>query len=346
MAHGFGREQVVKIDAALAQNDISATATAAKALEDQGFDGVMSFEGANDPFIPLALAASATEKIDLITAVAIAFARTPMTVAYMANDLQSLSGGRFILGLGSQIRPHIERRFSMPWTKPNARMREFVQALRAIFKCWNGGERLRFEGEFYTHTLMSPFLSPPPNPHGAPPIFLAGFGPSMISVVGEVADGWILHPMHSPDYIAKIAEPALQKGLDAAGRERSDVEIAAQTIAVVGENDEQLERAKFGARAQIAFYGSTPAYRVFLDHHGWGDLQPELKEMTKQGQWAEMSAKITDEMLETIAVCGAPAEVAAKLRARNAFAARTSLILYNEAGSDALTDIVRGVHGG
>jgi probable F420-dependent oxidoreductase len=224
-------------------------------------------------------------------------------------------------------------------------MREFVLALRAIWKCWNQGERLEFRGEFYTHTLMSPFLSPQPNPHGAPRIFLAGFGPSMISIVGEVADGWILHPLHSPDYVRKVAEPALRRGLEAAGRQRSDVEIAAQTITLLGSNDEEIARARDQARAQIAFYSSTPSYKVFLDHHGWGDLQPELNAMTKQGKWAEMSAKISDEMLDVITVSGMPAEVGAKLRERNAFAARTSLILYNQTDPDAVVDVVRGVHG-
>src|SRR5512143_1478814 len=185
------------IDGALL-TDLAETARAARALEAQGFDGVLSFEGAHDPFLPLVAAAEHTTRVELMTAIAIAFARNPMTVAYQANDLQLLSRGRFVLGLGTQIRPHIEKRFGQPWSRPNARMREFVRAIRAIWRAWDTGERLDFRGEFYTHTLMTPFFTPGPTPHGRPPIALAGFGPAMIAVAGEVADGWIVHPLNSP----------------------------------------------------------------------------------------------------------------------------------------------------
>jgi probable F420-dependent oxidoreductase len=334
---------MMKIDGALLANDLNAAGASARAYEEQGFDGVLSFEGTHDPFVPLVLAAAVTERVELTTAIAIAFARNPMVCAYLANDLQLVSRGRFILGLGSQIRPHIEKRFSETWSKPNARMREFVRALRAIWTAWSEGSRLDFRGEFYRHTLMTPFFNPGKNPFGPPRVFLAGFGAGMVRVAGEVADGWIVHPLHSPDYVRAVAMPALDEGLARSGRARTAVEINAQTITMVGSNDEEIERARRKARGQIAFYGSTPAYKVMLDHHGWGDLQPELNRLSKEGRWPEMSERITDEMLDVVGVSGTPAQVAARLVERNRFAGRTSMVLYNETEPEAVVDIVRGI---
>ena len=334
------------IDGPLVAADLRATGAAAKAMENQGFDGLLSFEGAHDPFIPLAAAAEHTTRVRLTTAIAIAFARNPMVCAYLANDLQLLSGGRFVLGLGSQIRPHIEKRFSQPWSKPNARMREFVQGLRAIWHAWATGERLEFRGAFYTHTLMTPFFSPGANPFGNPPIALAGFGPAMIAVAGEVADGWIVHPLNSPAYVETVGLPAFRRGLARSGRERRDVEIACQTIAMIGSTDAEIATARMKAKGQIAFYGSTPAYRVLLDHHGWGHLQPELNRLSKQGQWSEMIALVTEDMLDTIGVAGQPAEVGRRLRLRNAWADRTSLVLYNETEPEAVVDLIRAFKAG
>src|SRR5262245_30748368 len=213
----------MQIDGALLATDLRDTGATARALEAQGFDGILSFEGPHDPFLQLAAAADHTTRVRLTTAIAIALARNPMVCAYLANDLQLLSAGRFVLGLGTQIRPHIEKRFSQPWSKPNARMREFVQAIRAIWRAWDTGERLEFRGAFYTHTLMTPFFSPGQNPHGRPPLALAAFAPAMIAVAGEVADGWIVHPLNSPAYVEAIGLPALDRGLARAGRERRDV---------------------------------------------------------------------------------------------------------------------------
>jgi probable F420-dependent oxidoreductase len=329
------------IDGALFTADLSETAQAARTVEAQGFDGLLAFEGAHDPFVPLAVAAEHTTRVTLTTAIAIAFARNPMTCAYLANDLQLVSRGRFVLGLGTQIRPHIEKRFGQPWSKPNARMREFVRAIRAIWHAWDTGDRLDFRGAFYTHTLMTPFFSPGPNPYGRPRIALAGFGPSMIAVAGEVADGWIVHPLHSPSYVRAEALPALERGIARAGRARRDVEVASQTISIIGTTDAELAAGRTKAKGQIAFYGSTPAYRVMLAHHGWEHLQPELNVMSKQGRWLDMIALVTDDMLDTIGVCGRPAEVGRKLRERNAWADRTSLVLYNETEPDAVVDLVR-----
>ncbi len=330
----------MKLDAALLTADPASTPAAARQLEAYGVDGIQSFEGSHDPFLPLALAARETTRIELTTAVAIAFARNPMVCAYTANDIQLLAQGRFRLGLGTQIRPHIERRFSERWGKPNARMREYVRALRAIWHAWESGERLDFRGEFYTHTLMTPFLSPGPNPFGAPRVSLAGFGPAMVRVAGEVADGWIVHPLNSPSYIREVATPALEEGFARGGRGRAGFEICVQTITMVGRTDAEIARARENAKAQIAFYGSTPAYRVMLDHHGWGDLQPELNRLSKQGQWAEMVGLVTDEMLDVVGVSGTPSAAGRALRARNGFAERTSLVLYNETDPDAVADIV------
>jgi probable F420-dependent oxidoreductase len=265
-----------------------------------------------------------------------------MNCAQVANDLQLISRGRFILGLGTQIRPHIERRFSQTWSRPNARMREFVQAIRAIWRSWNQGEKLDFRGEFYTHTLMTPVFNPGENPYGMPPIFLAGFGPGMVRIVGEVADGWIVHPLHSPSFVEHVAMPALREGLAKSGRTRDDIQISSQTILMLGNDEDQLGKARDGARAQLSFYSSTPAYRVMLDHHGWGEIQPPLNQLSKQGKWFEMMGYIDDEMLDTVGVAGTPAEVGAKLRDRNRFADRTSLVVYNETGDpNAVLEVMR-----
>lgn len=333
----------MKIDGPLFETDPTQSGAAARMLEARGFDGVLSFEGPHDPFLPLVVAARETERIELMTAIAVAFARNPMVCAYMANDLQLVSRGRFVLGLGTQIKPHIERRFSQPWSRPTARIREFVAALRAIWRCWNEGERLDFQGEFYTHTLMPPLLSPGPNPFGAPRIFLAGFGPAMVRVAGEVADGWIIHPLHSRDFLLSTALPALARGLATGSRERATCEIACQTITMVGSTDEEVARARRNARAQIAFYASTPAYRVMLDHHGWGELQPRFKRLSKEGRWLEMSDLVTDDMLDVIGVSGTPAQVADQICERYDFADRVAMVLYNETDPGALTDIVRDV---
>ncbi|MGH7287347.1 MAG: TIGR03617 family F420-dependent LLM class oxidoreductase, partial [Myxococcota bacterium] len=274
------------------------------------------------------------------TAIAVAFARNPMTTAYLAQDLQALSRGRFILGLGTQIRPHIEKRFSQPRTKPVERMREFVLALRAIFRVWSEGGRLEFRGEFYTHTLMTPMFSPRIS-YGNPPIFLAGVGERMVEMVGEVADGFFVHPFHSRAFLDAETLPALVRGLERGGRKRADFTISCQTIVALGSNDAEIERARQKARGQISFYGSTPAYKRVLEHHGHPALQPELNRLSKQGGWAEMMGRIDDRLFDALAVSGTPAQVAARLRERNAFADRTTLMLYNETEPEAVVDVVR-----
>lgn len=334
----------MKVDGALIGGELARAGEEAALLEAQGFAGAWSFEGQHDPFIPLVLAAERTESITLGTAIAVAFARNPMTTAYLAQDLQTLSRGRFVLGLGTQIRPHVEKRFSQIWSRPVERMREFVLALRAIFRSWEDGSRLDFRGEFYTHTLMTPMFSPP-LPFGSPPIHLAGVGARMVEMVGEAADGFFVHPFHSREYLEAETLPALRRGLARGGRERERFTISCQTIVALGSNEAEIEVARRKARGQISFYGSTPAYKGVLEHHGHPALQPELNRLSKQGKWLEMMGRIDDALFDRIAVSGTPAEVAARLRARNDFADRTTLMLYNETVPEAVVDVVRALAG-
>jgi probable F420-dependent oxidoreductase len=334
----------MKVDGALLVDDPAEAGPLARRLEKAGYDGGFSFEGRHDPFLPLAVAAQQTERLELMPAIAVAFARNPMLLANLAYDMQLLSKGRFMLGLGSQIRPHIERRFSMPWSRPAARMRELVLAIRAIWASWQEDARLDFRGEFYTHTLMTPVFNPGPNPYGLPRIFCAGVGPRMTEVVGEVADGFLVHPFHTPEFLRQVTLPALERGLERGGRARGDFEIGAQLILALGDDEESLQAAKNGARAQISFYGSTPAYRPVLECHGCGDLQTELHRLSREGRWLEMAGRIDDTLLERIAVVGGRAEAAAKIRARCAgLVDRVSLIAPFSPDPDLWADVVRGI---
>ena len=306
----------MKVDAALTTTDLGAVGAAARQIESTGYDGIFTFEGQHDPFFPLLLAAEHTEHVQLTTAVAIAFARNPMTLAQMAYDLQLASHGRFRLGLGTQIKPHIEKRFSMPWSQPVDRMRELVLAIRAIWATWHEGAPLDFRGEFYRHTLMTPFFNPGPSPYGLPSIFLAGVGPRMTEMAGEVADGFIVHPFGSERSMRELTIPAVERGATRAGRSLADIEVAFPLMAVVADTEEELELGRAAMRPRLAFYGSTPAYKVILDVHGWGELQPELNRLSKTGDWATMSALITDEMVDAFSVQGTPDTIGAVVRER------------------------------
>lgn len=286
---------------------------AARELEELGYDGVFTAETSHDPFLPITLAALDTERIELATGIAVAFARNPMSTAVIGNDLQLYTKGRFILGLGSQIKPHIEKRFSMPWSEPAKRMREFILAMRAIWACWNGGDKLDFRGEFYRHTLMTPFFNPGPNPYGAPKVFLAAVGERMTEVAGEVADGILLHGFTTERYVREVTMPALERGWARTGKQRGDFELSGPMFVVTGTNEEEYEAARRGTKQQIAFYGSTPAYRGVLELHGWGDLQSDLNRLSKQGEWAQMGELVDDEILGAFAVTGEPEEIPAKL---------------------------------
>ena len=305
----------MKIDSSL-MFDPARVAGMAAQLEEAGFDGAYTFEGQSDPFITVAAAAMNTQKMELMTSIAVAFSRNPMNLAYLGNDLQNLSEGRFILGLGAQVKAHIERRFSMPWSKPASRMREMVQATRAIWDCWQTGEKLRFEGEFYQHTLMSPVFAPEPNKYGVPKIYIAGVGPVMTEVAAEVGDGYFLHPFNTAQSMEELSLAAIDRGLEKGGKQRADYEVSAQVITATGLDEQSMQAAVASARNQIAFYASTPAYLPVLKCHGWEGLQTDANQMMREGKWAELNDLIDDDILNTFAVVGTPAEVAAKIADR------------------------------
>ena len=306
----------MKVDAGQYAPSIDAAAGAAVAAEREGYDGWWAFETQIDPFLGCAVAAERTERIELGTSIVVAFARNPMTVALQANDVQSLSGGRFTLGLGSQIKPHITRRYSMPWSKPAARMREFILAVRAIWECWATDGKLDFQGDFYEHTLMAPFFNPGPNPHGNPKIMLAAVGPLMTQAAGEVADGVLIHAFSTERYLREATLPALEKGFAKAGRTIEGFDITAPAFVVARDSEEEIAEGVAFVKQQIAFYGSTPAYRPVLELHGWGDLQEELMAMTKRGEWERMGELISDDVLKEFAVVGTPEDAITEVKRR------------------------------
>lgn len=308
----------MKIDGS-AGMDLATVPEQARLGEEMGYSGLWTAETAHDPFLPLLLAAEHTETVELGTSIAVAFARNPMTLAQTAWDLQAYSNGRFILGLGSQIKPHITKRFSMPWSRPAARMREMILAIRAIWDTWLNGTPLAFRGEFYTHTLMTPFFTPDPGDleHCGPPkIFLAGVGELMTEVAGEVCDGFICHGFTTERYLREVTVPALERGRARAGKTLDGFEIVGPSFVVTGNDDAELETAADATRRQIAFYGSTPAYRPVLDLHGWGEVHDELNAASKRGEWDAMGTLISDEMLNAFAVVGEAEMIAAELHRR------------------------------
>jgi probable F420-dependent oxidoreductase len=319
----------VKIDGALTTFHLPEVPQHAREIQALGYDGLFTFEGRGDPFLPLVLAAEHTSRVDLITAVALAFPRSPMSLAYIGHDLQVQSGGRFIMGLGAQIRTHVEKRYSAAYDHPVRRMHELVRAVRAIWASWNEGVRLDFRGDFYRHTLMTPIFEPGPSPWGPPRIFLAAVQPRMTEAAGEVADGLIVHPLNSRRFVAERLLPAVGRGLAKAGKPRERFEVAVQVLVITGATPEDEVTNATPIRQQLAFYASTPAYRPILETHGWGALQDELHALSKQGRWVEMGDRITDEMLDTFAVRGQPEELPEKLAARYGdLADRLSLVSY------------------
>ena len=305
----------MKVDGGVG-GDLARVGAAAQRAEQQGYDGVWSAETGHDPFLPLLLAAEHTEHLEVGTGIVVAFGRNPMTMATISNDLQAYSKGRLLLGLGSQIKAHIEKRYSMPWSHPAPRMREFILAMRAIWDAWHNGTKLDFRGEFYSHTLMTPFFNPGPNPYGPPKVFLAAVGELMTEVAGEVADGILLHGFTTERYLRDKTLPALERGMAKSDRKRADFQLSYPAFIVTGMTEEEMATAAAGVRQQVAFYGSTPAYRGVLELHGWGDLQTELNVLSKQGKWVEMGNLITDDILEAFAVVCPPDEVPKAVLAR------------------------------
>ena len=295
--------------------DLAGAAAAAATAEAAGYAGAFTGEFANDPFLPVALAAPATERMTLGTSIVVAFARSPMTVAYTAHDLQRLSGGRFVLGLGSQVKAHITRRFSMPWGRGADQMRDYVRALRAIWHSWETGEPLAFESEHYRHSLMPPAMVPAAHGFSAPPVYIAGVGDVMTRVAGEVGDGFLCHGFSTPRWIAERTLPALAEGRERAGRSMEGFVVKASTFLATG-TDAEVESAVTTIKGQIAFYASTPAYKAVLDLHGWGDLGTELTRLSKDGGWAQMPNLIDDDVLDAFAVVAPPADVPQLVRER------------------------------
>ena len=298
------------------QGSIADAIGQATEAEQAGFDTWWATETKSDVFLSAAAAAAETDGIRVGTGIAVALARNPMLVAVQANDIQAFSGGRFSLGLGAQIKPHIERRFSMEYSSPAARMREFILAVRAIWKAWEESSPLDFQGDFYTHTLMTPMFDPGPNPHGNPPVQLAAVGPLMTETAGEVADGVAVHGFCTERYLREVQVPAIERGREKAGRAMEGFEINTPGFIVIGDTEEEIAAGIEAARNQIGFYGSTPAYRPVLDLEGWGELGEELTRLSKSDGWAEMPALIDDEVLAAFTVIGTPEEAGTELRER------------------------------
>jgi probable F420-dependent oxidoreductase len=310
----------MKLDAGLGVEgaylkSVGETARAADAL---GFAGLWTSETKHDAFLPLAIAANQTHRIQLGTSVAIAFSRSPMEVAQTAWDLQDLSDGRFVLGLGTQVKAHVKRRFSMPWDKPVSRLREYILALRAIWDSFQSGGSLNFEGDFYRHTLITPFFNPGPIQDPEIPIYIAGVNTNLSRLAGELCDGFHVHPFHSPEYVRRTVKPAIAEGASKEGRNLEDVELATSVLVVTGESEEEIEEGRENMRSQISFYASTPTYRTVLEAHGWEAVGEELGRLARDKKWNEMPQLITDEMLGAFAVEAAPDELGSALRERYA----------------------------
>jgi probable F420-dependent oxidoreductase len=310
----------VKLDAGLGTegNYLRKAGESARVAESLGFAGLWTSETKHDAFLPLAVAADETRRIQLGTSVAIAFSRSPMEVAQTAWDLQDLSDGRLILGLGTQVKAHIKRRFSMPWDRPVSRLREYILALRAIWDSFQSEGPLNFEGDFYSHTLMTPFFNPGPIENPEIPIHIAGVNTRLAALAGELCDGFHVHPFHSPEYVGKTVKPAIAEGAKGVGREPEEVELATSVFVITGESAAEVEEQRQKIRAQLAFYASTPTYRTVLEAHGWEGVGEQLGKLARDKHWNEMPGLVTDEMLATFAVEAAPGELGSALRERYA----------------------------
>jgi probable F420-dependent oxidoreductase len=333
----------VKIDVMLSDSVVGAAARA-RALDQTGVDGVFSFENSHDLFFPL-VAAAPECSLDLMTNVAIAFPRSPTHLAHAAYDLHLLSEGRFRLGLGTQVRAHVEKRFGARWDKPVRQMREWVLATKAILQSWQDHTRLDFRGDYTTHTLMTPAFDPGPNPFGVPKILVGALGPKMNEMAAAVADGNLVMPFNTERHMRERTMPAIERGLAAAGRQRTDIEVTVEVIVGVGRTDEELEAAR-ALKSTLAFYGSTPAYRAVLDTEGAGELQPELNALSKQGRWADMTGLITDDLMHTIAVFGNPDEVATEIKRRYGDCDRVCAYFSGyQPGDDLIADLATALRG-
>lgn len=335
----------MKIDGPFYAEMTDAAREAAR-LSEAGYDGIYTLEGSRDPFLPLALASQACPQLDIATGIAVAFPRNPAHIAYQAFDLQRFSGGRFLLGIGPQIKAHIEKRFGLDFDPPAPRMREYIQAVKAFFNCWQHGEPLDFRGDYYRHTLMTPMFNPGPLEAGVPPILLGALGPKMTEVAGEVADGLIVHPFNTLSFVEQRQLPAVQRGLDRSQRSREDFILQVAAICITGNNEAEYAAAKATVTSLLAFYGSTPAYKPPMESVGYGELQPELNALSKEGRWDEMSTLIDDDFINHFAVCGEPGEIAGKLHAKyGAHADRLSIYAPYSTEPDVWPGIIADLKG-
>ncbi len=308
----------MKLDTMLSERDLRQIPALAREAEETGFDALWSMEAGNDGLMPLVLAAEHTKRVKLGPAVAIAFPRSPMAMAYASWDLAALSEGRFILGLGTQVKGHIERRYSVKWEPPVPKLRDYLQSLHAIFKCWaEGGKKISYSGKYYNFSLMTPFFAPKPHTYRIP-IYIAGVNENICRLAGELCDGLHAHPFNSPKYLREFVMPHIDEGLAKSKRARKDFAIFTTAFAAIGKNDEEVARAREGVRQQISFYASTRTYQVVLDTHGWGDVAARLNEKAAKGDWGAMAKEITDEMLDVYSVTGSVDNIAERIKARYA----------------------------
>lgn len=306
----------MQFDATFTPPSLKRAGDIARAAEELGFAGLWSVETAHNPFLPLALAASVTQRIQLGTAIAVAFPRSPMVTAQIAWDLAEQSAGRFILGLGTQVRAHIVRRFSSDWGPPVSKLRDYIGAMRAIWRSWQEDERLRYEGEHYRHTLMTPFFAPAPMPHPDIPIFIAGVNQGLAKLAGEVCQGFHVHPFHTVPYLKEVVLPSIAAGAAKAGRSPKEVMLSCGCFVITGRNAAEMKANRERVREQVAFYASTPSYAVILRVHGLEELADHLSYLVREGRWGELPAQIPDDFLAEVAVEAPPDELAGRLRSR------------------------------
>ena len=325
----------MKLDVGMLTHDLKSIPDYSRKVEALGFDCLWSSETQHDPFLPLAVAATTTERIKLGTSIAVAFPRSPMITAHIAWDIQKASNGRLLLGLGSQVKGHNERRFSVKFESPGPKMREAILAMRAIWDCWQNGTKLNFKGEFYRFDLMTPFFNPGPIEHPKIPVYIAGVNHLMCRIAGEVCDGLHVHPFNSPKYLREYVQPAVNEGLAKSGRTRADFTYVTSSFVVVADTEEELRRQRQAVKQQIAFYASTRTYEPVLATHGWQDVIPHLHRKSVEGDWQGMADLITDEMLDTYAITGTYATIGAKIKERyDGLLDRTALYQPYQPGLD------------
>ncbi len=307
---------MIELDTGLAAARLSDVPAAARAVEAAGFKGLWTAETSHDPYLPLALAAEHSSRVDLGTSIAVAFPRSPLVHAMLAWDLQSLSGGRVILGLGTQVKGHNEKRFGIPWESPGPRLREMIQMIRAAWDCFQNGTPPTFAGKFYRFQLMTPFFNPGPIEHPAIPIYIAGVNPYMCRLAGELCDGFHVHPLHSVRYVREAVLPQIAAGAAAAGRDVAQITLTSSCFTIAGDTPREQEGMRQLVRSQISFYASTPAYRPVFELHGWGEVAARLTTLSRTGDWAGMAALVTDEMLDVFAITSSWDELPGRLRER------------------------------